>query len=118
MTQLLNRPRTRLAALATTALLLAGGSAAALAQPAAADRSHDDRVVRVASGDDHRSRHAEPGDDRRAGDRHHARHHRHHARHHARHGSHVEPGDDHGRHGSHVEPGDDHGRHGGHGADD
>ena len=38
MTQLLNRPRTRLAVLATTALLVAGGSAAALAQPASADR--------------------------------------------------------------------------------
>lgn len=82
MTQLLNRPRARLAVLATTALLVAGGSAAALAQPASADRGRDDRVVRVASGDDHRSRHAEPGDDRRVDrrvdDRHHARHHAHH----------------------------------------
>ena len=89
MTQSLNRPRTRLAVLATTALLLAGGSAAALAQPASADGSHDDHVVRVASDDGHHARH--------------------HARHHVRH---------HARHGSHLEPGDDHGRHGGHGADD
>ena len=110
MTQLLNRPRTRLAVLATTALLVAGGSATALAQPATAAGSHDDRVVRVASADDHGSRH---------GARHHRHHrHAHHERHHGRHGTHVEPGDDHGRHGTHVEPGDDHGRHGGHGADD
>ena len=100
MTQLLNRPRTRLAALATTALLLAGGSATALAQPATAAGSHDDRVVRVTSADDHGARHG-------------ARHHRHH-----RHDRHAHHQRHHGRHGTHVEPGDDHGRHGGHGADD
>ena len=98
---------------ASTVLAAVGGSTAAFAhtsaqsdgvegvrvqfrdaQPASFVRSGG-RVVSVSAGDEHRSRHAEPGDD---------------------HGRHVEPGDDHGRH---AEPGDDHGHHHGrHGGDD
>jgi hypothetical protein len=82
------------------------------AQPPSFVRSAG-RIVPVAFGDDHRSRHTrhvEPGDD-------HGRHGTHVERgdDHGRHGTQVEPGDDHGRHSRHAEPGDDHGRHGEHG---
>ena len=114
------------------------------AQPASFVRS-EDRVVPVTAGDDHRSKHVEPGDDHgrheEPGDDH-GRHGEHHhrspvaaatsttrlagtvtrgddRRHHAEpgddRGHHAEPGDDRGRR---AEPGDDRGRHGGrHGSD-
>jgi len=111
---------------ATTVLVLAGGSTAYAFAVGSDDGAAHDRaavtsaaasfvrahghVLAVAAGDDHRSRQAEPGDDRGGETRH------------------AEPGDDRG--GSEAESGDDSGGrhgggeaesgddHGGHGSDD
>ena len=110
----------KIAAIATTTVLAAGGLTGLAGLTVTADAAPGavaGQAVRAALhasevGDDHgrHSTHPEPGDDR---------------------GNHAEPGDDHGNHaepgddhGTHAEPGDDHGGddsgsgHGGHGSDD